>query len=75
MDECKSPNQYACYGVCKNTPGNFTCHCKTGYTGNASVPNGCTGTYMMQIEKTNTAFSLNAQCLGHMVVVKYCFYR
>ena len=43
IDECKYPDQYVCYGVCKNTPGSFICQCNTGYTGNASIPNGCTG--------------------------------
>ncbi|XP_066330814.1 wall-associated receptor kinase 2-like isoform X2 [Miscanthus floridulus] len=43
IDECKYPEQYVCYGVCKNTPGSSICQCNTGYTGNASIPNGCTG--------------------------------
>ncbi|CAD6264588.1 unnamed protein product [Miscanthus lutarioriparius] len=42
IDECKYPDQYVCYGVCKNTPGSFICQCNTGYTGNASIPNACT---------------------------------
>ncbi|KAJ1269044.1 hypothetical protein BS78_07G180100 [Paspalum vaginatum] len=42
IDECQQPNFYGCYGVCQNTPGNFTCQCGIGYTGNASIPNGCT---------------------------------
>lgn len=44
IDECEFPNIYACYGDCKNTAGSFICMCSTGYTGNASIPNGCTGT-------------------------------
>jgi len=43
IDECKYPHQYVCYGVCKNTPGSYICQCNTGYTGNATVPNSCTG--------------------------------
>ena len=44
-DECadKSNN---CHkdAVCTNTPGSFTCACKSGYTGDGTV--SCTGTYL-----------------------------
>nr|GEU51429.1 wall-associated receptor kinase 2-like [Tanacetum cinerariifolium] len=41
IDECKDPEIYACYGICKNTPGNYTCTCKKGYSGDAWIQGGC----------------------------------
>ncbi|KAI6688586.1 hypothetical protein NL676_025414, partial [Syzygium grande] len=39
IDECKDPQQYPCHGNCKNTPGNYTCNCPFGMTGDGKV--GC----------------------------------
>ncbi|KAK2631265.1 hypothetical protein EUGRSUZ_L03161, partial [Eucalyptus grandis] len=39
IDECKDPRQYPCHGNCKNTPGNYTCNCPFGMTGDGKV--GC----------------------------------
>ncbi|KAF2915729.1 hypothetical protein DAI22_09g061500 [Oryza sativa Japonica Group] len=41
IDECKSPQDYSCYGNCNNTPGSHICDCPRGYERNASTPNGC----------------------------------
>ena len=42
IDECSeetdSCDQY--HGMCTNTPGNYTCSCEIGYTGNGFI---CTG--------------------------------
>ncbi|KAD3067714.1 hypothetical protein E3N88_35594 [Mikania micrantha] len=32
INECEDPDNL-CVGVCTNTPGNYTCSCKDGYTG------------------------------------------
>ncbi|KAI6688598.1 hypothetical protein NL676_025426 [Syzygium grande] len=39
IDECKDPRQYPCHGNCKNTPGNYTCNCPFGMTGDGKI--GC----------------------------------
>ncbi|KAL3734487.1 hypothetical protein ACJRO7_023784 [Eucalyptus globulus] len=39
IDECKDPEQYACHGKCKNIPGNYTCDCPFGMSGDAKK--GC----------------------------------
>ncbi|CAM0150500.1 unnamed protein product [Urochloa decumbens] len=39
VDECKIPNK--CFGVCKNSPGNFKCWCKLGTFGDAKKPHSC----------------------------------
>ncbi|XP_039170380.1 wall-associated receptor kinase 2 [Eucalyptus grandis] len=39
IDECKDPRRYPCHGNCKNTPGNYTCDCPFGMTGDGKV--GC----------------------------------
>ncbi|XP_056177114.1 wall-associated receptor kinase 2-like [Syzygium oleosum] len=33
IDECKEPQKYPCHGKCRNTPGNYTCHCRPGKRG------------------------------------------
>ncbi|KAK3000708.1 hypothetical protein RJ639_022420 [Escallonia herrerae] len=33
IDECADPNGNPCAGICKNTPGNYTCSCPPGYFG------------------------------------------
>ncbi|XP_039170396.1 wall-associated receptor kinase 2-like [Eucalyptus grandis] len=37
IDECKDPRRYPCHGNCKNTPGNYTCDCPFGMTGDGKV--------------------------------------
>ncbi|XP_038718689.1 wall-associated receptor kinase 2-like [Tripterygium wilfordii] len=39
IDECKQPERYKCEGRCKNTNGNYTCHCPVGMHGDGKV--GC----------------------------------
>ncbi|XP_048129868.1 wall-associated receptor kinase 2-like [Rhodamnia argentea] len=39
INECKDPGRYPCRGNCKNTPGNYTCACPFGMTGDGKV--GC----------------------------------
>ncbi|KAJ4724679.1 putative Kinase [Melia azedarach] len=39
IDECKEPTKYKCDGTCKNTIGNYTCHCPLGKHGDGKV--GC----------------------------------
>ncbi|XP_030446851.1 wall-associated receptor kinase 3-like [Syzygium oleosum] len=39
IDECKDPRQHPCHGNCKNTPGNYTCDCPFGMTGDGKI--GC----------------------------------
>lgn len=41
IDECKSPEKYPCYGICRNTEGNYDCFCGEGTKGNATIAN-CT---------------------------------
>ncbi|XP_038706705.1 wall-associated receptor kinase 2-like [Tripterygium wilfordii] len=41
IDECKEPEIYTCKGSCKNTIGNYTCHCPVGMRGDGKV--GCQG--------------------------------
>ncbi|XP_010064651.3 wall-associated receptor kinase 2-like [Eucalyptus grandis] len=47
IDECKDPQQYPCYGNCKNTPGNYTCNCSFGLTGDGKV--GCQTSHLVII--------------------------
>ncbi|KAI6689126.1 hypothetical protein NL676_025954 [Syzygium grande] len=39
IDECKDRQQYPCHGNCKNTPGNYTCNCPFGMSGDGKI--GC----------------------------------
>ncbi|CAM0942875.1 unnamed protein product [Alopecurus aequalis] len=39
INECQLNDR--CYGVCTNTPGNFTCKCPTGTSGIPTVKDGC----------------------------------
>ncbi|KAL3734486.1 hypothetical protein ACJRO7_023783 [Eucalyptus globulus] len=39
IDECEDPRQYSCHGNCKNKPGNYTCDCPFGMSGDGKV--GC----------------------------------
>ncbi|KAF8015994.1 hypothetical protein BT93_H1520 [Corymbia citriodora subsp. variegata] len=39
IDECEDPRQYPCHGNCKNKPGNYTCDCPFGMSGDGKV--GC----------------------------------
>ncbi|TVU45467.1 hypothetical protein EJB05_04956, partial [Eragrostis curvula] len=41
INECKSRDEFPCYGVCINTPGSFICTCPKGSSGNATVEHGC----------------------------------
>uniref|UniRef100_A0A0D9XHU8 Protein kinase domain-containing protein n=1 Tax=Leersia perrieri TaxID=77586 RepID=A0A0D9XHU8_9ORYZ len=41
IDECTAPNKdvlYPCYGVCNNIPGDYECHCRTGYQHSGDGP-------------------------------------
>ncbi|KVH92209.1 EGF-like calcium-binding [Cynara cardunculus var. scolymus] len=40
-DECKNVEKFPCYETCANTPGNYTCKCKRGYSGDAKIHDGC----------------------------------
>lgn len=35
IDECRRPGACGVNAVCQNYPGNYTCACQSGYTGNA----------------------------------------
>lgn len=35
IDECRRPGACGANAVCQNYPGNYTCACEVGYTGNA----------------------------------------
>ncbi|PWA40561.1 EGF-like calcium-binding [Artemisia annua] len=41
IDECTNLETFPCYGTCSNTPGNYTCNCKRGYSGDAKIQDGC----------------------------------
>ena len=41
INECDRKEDFPCYGTCINTPGNYTCKCKKGYSGDGKIPNGC----------------------------------
>lgn len=47
IDECKEPNKYHCQGKCKNSVGNYTCHCPLGMRGDGKV--GCNGISLINI--------------------------
>lgn len=34
IDECQRPGACGANAICQNYPGNYTCSCKSGYTGN-----------------------------------------
>lgn len=34
IDECRRPGACGANALCQNYPGNYTCACQTGYTGN-----------------------------------------
>lgn len=34
IDECRRPGACGVNAVCQNYPGNYTCACQAGYTGN-----------------------------------------
>ncbi|KAF0929669.1 hypothetical protein E2562_023022 [Oryza meyeriana var. granulata] len=39
IDECARPrNMYPCYGICRNTPGDYECSCHTGYQPSGGGP-------------------------------------
>ncbi|WOL15941.1 wall-associated receptor kinase-like 16 [Canna indica] len=46
IDECEGPlDQYPCYGICRNTPGNYTCSCPRGkQDGDPYTKDGCRST-------------------------------
>ncbi|KAI7998666.1 Wall-associated receptor kinase 5 [Camellia lanceoleosa] len=37
IDECLDEKMYPCKGTCKNTQGNYTCHCPLGMSGDGKV--------------------------------------
>ena len=39
IDECEleSDDCHDEYGTCENTDGNYTCYCKSGFTGNGVI--------------------------------------
>ncbi|KAL3734481.1 hypothetical protein ACJRO7_023778 [Eucalyptus globulus] len=37
INECEHPGQYPCHGNCKNTQGNYTCHCPFSMVGDGKV--------------------------------------
>ncbi|KAG5248088.1 wall-associated receptor kinase [Salix suchowensis] len=41
IDECTDPKRYPCQGSCKNTVGNYKCHCPHGMYGDGKK--GCQG--------------------------------
>ncbi|XP_006653308.2 wall-associated receptor kinase 2-like [Oryza brachyantha] len=41
IDECEHPENYSCFGECRNNPGGFDCFCPPGTRGNYSIPGGC----------------------------------
>ncbi|KAF9684625.1 hypothetical protein SADUNF_Sadunf04G0137900 [Salix dunnii] len=41
IDECMDPKKYPCQGRCKNTVGDYTCHCPLGKYGDGKK--GCQG--------------------------------
>lgn len=41
IDECKHLDKYPCHGDCTNVPGNYTCECPQGTSGDATMKNGC----------------------------------
>ncbi|PWA73077.1 pentatricopeptide repeat (PPR) superfamily protein [Artemisia annua] len=41
INECDRKEDFPCNGTCINTPGNYTCKCKDGYSGDGKIPNGC----------------------------------
>ncbi|PWA73076.1 protein kinase-like domain-containing protein [Artemisia annua] len=32
---------FPCYETCINTPGDYICECKEGYSGDGKIPNDC----------------------------------
>jgi hypothetical protein len=34
IDECRRPGACGINAICQNYPGNYTCACQAGYTGN-----------------------------------------
>ena len=42
IDECSNSSSCHSNATCKNSAGNYTCTCMSGYSGNGSV---CTGMY------------------------------
>ncbi|XP_056177130.1 wall-associated receptor kinase 2-like [Syzygium oleosum] len=60
IDECKDPQQYPCHGNCKNTPGNYTCNCPFGMTGDGKV--GCqTSRLVIIVAGNSTSLMIVAQ--------------
>ena len=46
IDECLSPDNNGCgiNALCINTPGNYTCECKSGFVSNGTARHGeCQG--------------------------------
>jgi len=43
INECLNGNCHE-QAICENTPGSFSCTCKTGYSGNGI---NCAGIYLM----------------------------
>ncbi|GJS21393.1 retrotransposon protein, putative, ty1-copia subclass [Tanacetum coccineum] len=41
INECNRMEDFPCYGTCINTPSNYTCKCKEGYSGDGKIQNDC----------------------------------
>ncbi|KAD7477978.1 hypothetical protein E3N88_01114 [Mikania micrantha] len=73
INECNDQQTYPCPGVCINTVGSYNCTCKSGYSGDANVANGCQpkdSKFSMTILMTATVFGLFAILSGIAVM---CF--
>ncbi|KAL7196596.1 hypothetical protein ACSBR1_036578 [Camellia fascicularis] len=47
INECIDPKTYPCKWKCKNTPGNYTCHCPLGMFGDGKV--ACVGFRLISV--------------------------
>ncbi|CAN6196387.1 unnamed protein product [Urochloa humidicola] len=47
IDECALPEEYPCYGECRNMPGTFSCLCPGGTQGDARTKGSCEPTGLL----------------------------